>query len=481
LQTCAAFAPLFLTASTRQSDDEQVLTGEFSIGFYCPSDAVCTESIFVRAANLEEAMPVGRVEITLSKLPVVDRVIRRLDAARAENAELHLIHQLFEKDRGDYSERWLRENQAWILGNATAPRMAGNGGARITMLVTAFNCRSLNNWRPLLDRLIANGHRVYTALFPHVDDPDHKGLFDLPYPNLLTARIGGKFQPIDGDLHGILNKLRQIVSGYGIDVVWMSTFHAGPEQHIRGALRDLPRRPVTIGLQHGMQHDWSVFEESIDKFDLFGTFGPHFCQKCSARFRLRMITCGLPKLDEIPRYQRSGHLRRILFAAQNQPSFDVIKDFLRELSLASAAEVVIRPHPQWRDLYSRLSNEFALDAIDRPIVESLRDVDAVITTGSTAGLESLATGLPTMVLPFSGGEVYEPAGIVLRRPDPNEVVALFRRFDEAEFNMQIERFLDSVAGPRGMRTSLGVGQVERAANLTNQMQALTANLDRHQS
>jgi hypothetical protein len=53
-----------------------------------------------------------------------------------------------------------------------------------------------------------------------------------------------------------------------------------------------------------------------------------------------------------------------------------------------------------RDLYSGLSNEFAVDAVDRPIVESLRDVDAVITTDSTAGLESMATGLPTVVLPF---------------------------------------------------------------------------------
>ena len=38
---------------------------------------------------LDDAMPVGRVETALSKLPVVARVIERLDAARAENAALH--------------------------------------------------------------------------------------------------------------------------------------------------------------------------------------------------------------------------------------------------------------------------------------------------------------------------------------------------------------------------------------------------------
>jgi hypothetical protein len=432
-------------------------------------------------AILEDAMPLGRVEKALSRLPVVARVIERLDAARTENAAHHLTHELFENDRAEYSDRWLRENQAWILANAVPPRCAIDGGSRLAMLVTAFNYRSLNNWRPLFDRLIASGHAVYTALFPHVGDPDHEGLFDLPYPNLLTARIDEKLQPINGDLRAILNSLRKIVTGYGIDVVWMSTFHAGPEQYIHEALRDLHRRPITIGLQHGMQHDWSMFEGWVNKFDLFGTFGSHFYSKCSNRFRLRMITCGLPKLDQVPRHERSNNIERILFAAQNQPPFEILKPFLRELSAMTKAEIVIRPHPQWRDLYSGSSNEFALDAVGRPITESLRDVDAVITTGSTAGLESLAMGLPTAVLPFCGGEVYEPAGIVATRLDPNEVVALLRRFDDPDFNAHINSFLESVAGPKGMRTSLSMGQVEQAANLVNQMQALTANLNRHRS
>jgi hypothetical protein len=473
---------LFARASVtrfHKSIDGQVLTSEFCGGFYVSSNAVRMESRISRpGATLEDAMPLGRVETALSKLPVVARVIERLDAARTENAALHQVHELFENDRAEYSDRWLRENQAWILANAAPPPTAVNGGSRIAMLVTAFNCRSLNNWRPLLDSLIASGNSVYTALFPLVTDPDHEGLFDLSYPNLLTVPIGEKLQPIDGDLRGILNSLRRIVAGYGIDVVWMSTFHAGPEQYIHEALRDLDRRPVTIGLQHGMQHDWSVFEGSADKFDLFGTFGSHFYSKCSERFRLRMITCGLPKLDGIPRYERSGNIRRILFAAQNQPPFEVLKPFLRELSSITGAEIVIRPHPQWRDLYNGLSNEFVLDSVERSVIESLRDVDAVITTGSTVGLESLAAGLPTVVLPFCSGEVYEPAGIVVTKPDPNEVVSMLRRFDDAEFNAHINRFLDFVAGPKGMRTSLSVRQVERAANLTTQMQVLTANLNR---
>jgi hypothetical protein len=193
------------------SIDEQVLTSESRAGFYAFSDAALMEYDSARIETfrvLEDAMPLGRVEAALSRLPVVARVIERLDAARTENAALHLIHDLFDNDRAEYSDRWLRENQAWILANAAPPLTAVNGGSRIAMLVTAFNCRSLNNWRPVLDSLIASGHAVYTALFPLVTDPDHEGLFDLPYPNLLTARIGEKLQPIDGDLRGILNSLR---------------------------------------------------------------------------------------------------------------------------------------------------------------------------------------------------------------------------------------------------------------------------------
>lgn len=423
-------------------------------------------------------MPFGRVETALSKLTVVARVIERLDAARAENAALRLRNELFENGRAEYCERWLRDNQPWILANAAPSRAVVDGERRIAMLVTAFNFRSLNNWRPVLDSLVASGHTVYTALFPHLGDPDPRGLFDLPYPNLLTARLSEKFQPLDGDLRSLLKVLRQSVIRHDVDVIWMSTFHAGPEQHIRAALRDLPRRPVTIGLQHGMQHDWAAFEKSADKFDLFGTFGPHFYRKCSERFRLRMIVCGLPKLDEVPRLRRSGDIRRILFAAQNQPPFETLKPFLCELSAFAKAEIVIRPHPRWRELYDGLSNEFTLDPAERPIVESLREVDAVITTGSTAALESLAAGLPTVVLPFCGGDVYETAGIVAAKLDASEVVTLFHRFDDAEFNARIESFLESVAGPKGMRASLSVGQIDRAANLTHQIEGLTTNLNR---
>jgi len=36
---------------------------------------------------------------------------------------------------------------------------------------------------------------------------------------------------------------------------------------------------------------------------------------------------------------------------KNQPPFEVLKPFLCELSSIAEAEIVIRPHPKWRDMY----------------------------------------------------------------------------------------------------------------------------------
>jgi hypothetical protein len=60
-------------------------------------------------------------------------------------------------------------------------------------------------------------------------------------------------------------------------------------------------------------------------------------------------------------------------------------------------------------------------------------------------------------------------------------VARLDRFDDPDFNAHVDGFLDSVAGPKGMRASLAVQQAKRAVSLTNQMQTLTANLDRYRA
>jgi hypothetical protein len=187
------------------------------------------------------------------------------------------------------------------------------------VLVTAFTYRSFANWEPLFRRLRERGHAVHTALFPHVSDPDHVGLFDIDFPNVVTCAVDRAFQTCGRSEEASLSDVAEWVGAARPDFVFMCTFHAGPESRLRETLSRLPERPLLIGLQHGMAHEWPVFEGLSDRFDLFGTFGRHFLSECSDRFRRKMVVMGLPKLDAIAR-KPLAPVRRILFAGQNEPS-----------------------------------------------------------------------------------------------------------------------------------------------------------------
>lgn len=241
-----------------------------------------------------------------------------------------------------------------------APASARPGFApKRPILVTSFTYRAFANWEPLFRRLHDRGHTVHTALFPHISDPDHLGLFDLDFPNAVTSPIDRDFRTCERSEPAVLSDLAAWVRAKRPDFVFTCTFHAGPESRIRAALSRLPDRPLVIGLQHGMKHDWPVFERQSDRFDLFGAFGRHFLAECSDRFRRKMVIMGLPKLDAIARKPAGGPLRRILFAGQNEPSPKELARLLGALSERLGAEIVVRSHPEHRDAFRALATLFS--------------------------------------------------------------------------------------------------------------------------
>ena len=176
-----------------------------------------------------------------------------------------------------------------------APASARPGSARNRpILVTAFTYRAFANWEPLFRRLNERGHAVHTALFPHVSDPDHVGLFDIDFPNVATCRLGGDFRSCERSEEAVLADVTDWTSAARPDLIFTCSFHGGPESRLRAVLLRLPHRPLVIGLQHGMKHDWPLFERWDDRFDVFGTFGRHFLAECSDRFRRKMVVMGLP-------------------------------------------------------------------------------------------------------------------------------------------------------------------------------------------
>src|SRR5215471_12725644 len=278
-------------------------------------------------------------------------------------------------------------------------------GARLThtptrpILVTSFTHRTFANWEPFFRRLRERGHAVHTALFPHISDPDHVGLFDIDFPNLVTSPIGGDFRTRERSEDAVLSDIAAWVVATRPDFVFTCTFHAGPESRIRATLSRLPDRPLVIGLQHGMKHDWPLFERQADRFDLFGTFGRHFLAECSDRFRRKMVVMGLPKLDAVARRPATGPVRRILFAGQNEPSPQELARTLGALSTKLGVEIVVRPHPEHRDAFRALAALFSVQPPSVPLSDALVSADAMVTTGSTVALEGLAAGLRVAVLP----------------------------------------------------------------------------------
>jgi len=330
------------------------------------------------------------------------------------------------------------------------------------VLVTSFTYRAFANWEPLFRRLYQRGHAVHTALFPRISDPDHVGLFDIDFGNVVTSPIGSDFRTCERSEDAVLADVAAWVRATRPDLVFMCSFHGGPEGRIREALSSLPDRPLVIGLQHGMAHDWPLFERQAALFDLFGTFGRHFLAQCSDGFRRKMVVLGLPKLDAIVRKPPGGPLRRILFAGQNEPSPKDLARLLQALSVRLGAEIVVRPHPEHRDAFRPLVTLFSAQSPSVPLIDALAEADAMITTGSTVALEGLAAGLRVVVLPRQQGDVYRPAGIVARSLEPEDVASVFDRYDDPGFRAGIARFLEATTGAAdGGRTEIALAAIDR--------------------
>ena len=351
----------------------------------------------------------------------------------------------------------------WNDANRPAPARARLALApKRPVLVSSFTYRAFANWEPFFHRLRDRGHAVHTALFPHVSDPDHVGLFDIDLPNVITCPIGSDFRTCERSEQAVLSDVADWVGANRPDFIFMCTFHAGPESRMRETLSRLPERPLMIGLQHGMAHEWPVFERQTDRFDVFGSFGRHFLDACSDRFRRKMVVMGLPKLDVIARKPAGGPVRRILFAGQNEPSPKELARLLAALSAKLGAEIVVRPHPEHRDAFRPLVTLFPAQPPSVPLADALAGADAMITTGSTVALEGLAAGLRVAVLPRQYGEVYQPVGIVARGLDAADVVAVFDRYDDPKFRAGIARFLAAATGAAdGGRTEIALAAIDR--------------------
>jgi hypothetical protein len=171
---------------------------------------------------------------------------------------------------------------------------------------------------------------------------------------------------------------------------------------------------------------------------------------------------GLPKLDMVARKPARGPVRRILFAAQNEPSPKEAARLLAALAAKLGAEIIVRPHPEHREAFRALAPLFPTQPPSVPLADALAAADAMITTGSTVALEGLVAGLRVAVLPRQYGEVYQPAGIVAESLEAEDVIAVFQRYDDTRFHAGIDRFVAEATGAAdGGRTEMALAALDR--------------------
>ena len=137
---------------------------------------------------------------------------------------------------------------------------------------------------------------------------------------------------------------------------------------------------------------------------------------------------GLPRLDSVfsapaPPIRTDGPFR-LLVATATTPAFDerqreVVIESLQQLQLRLAQSPTIHGRPvevHWR-LSADLEQPLGMDAVDletqRPLSETIEQVDAVITTPSTIYLESVLRNRPTALLDFHNSPQFLAAAWVI--------------------------------------------------------------------
>jgi len=327
------------------------------------------------------------------------------------------------------------------------------------ILFTGTSTRAVANWLPAFQRLQGYGHRVESLLFPHTTDPDHQGLYSLAFPRMAVLPIPESLRRISP--HTVTHLATQACAEIRRDppdCVVLTTCHAGPEAHLARMLSGPRPQPVLFGCQHGYVQNWPVYWNKFS-YDHFIVFGEAFRAAAPEHLRHRIHAPGLPKLDAIVARSRppfTDDFRPILFAAQTTCNSGILQ-MLHALRVTSSREVIVRPHPEFPDLFASAGVNDG--GRDEPLSSQIDRCSLVVTSGSTTAIESLVAGCPCVVLPLERGDEYHTAGIVTSSTSPEEILSTATRQQTAEGRELVAVFLAATVGAGDRRAA------ERTADL----------------
>ena len=336
------------------------------------------------------------------------------------------------------------------------------------ILFTAFTYRCLENWLPLVYEIRKNGGICDYIFFPRISDPNHRKLLEIKENILLVDKIDSNFNFVNRTKEEVLLDFTKNAVNY--DAVLMTSCVAGPELDLKKAMNNSYKSPIFIGLQHGFYQNWEGYENNFDCFDYFGVFGEAFINKFNEKFRNRVISLGLPKLDnstaqhrtakhynttarEIEIKIKTGQLS-FLFALQSTVPTKIVRDIVKCLQQKSY-NVILRPHPEHIDIYSPLlDNSVKLSDKNKTFIEALSEADIVLTSGSTAALESIEAYKPTIIIPEQNGNVYRDFDIVADSCDIKDIMDVLRKYQSPHFNNKLRKTMTSYTGVSGLRSEI---------------------------
>jgi hypothetical protein len=312
----------------------------------------------------------------------------------------------------------------------------------LKILITGYTFRTVDNYLPLVAVLQRRGHVVASCFFPHTTVPKNLELRALPFTSLAFRPMG----PGHDDLtHAELRAtLKKAVDEFAPNVVLLDDILNYPSNAIAALIREMDPTIRVAAFQHGFFQFWGAYRRHF-ACDLFFAYGARARREFTGALADRVIALGLPKLSRLRQLEISDD-DTLLFVAQETPRAEIIGAALRELRAINGRRIRIRPHPEHSAAYASLASDgFELLGADDDVQPQLAACHAVITTGSTAGIEALLLGKPVVSLPSYSATIF--------RDSPCQALdytgaAIQRVLDEwPRRKAELEDFLTDVVSP----------------------------------
>ncbi len=272
----------------------------------------------------------------------------------------------------------------------------------MNVLVCGYTWRTVDNFRPLVDGLAARGHRIGTCFFPHNSVEQNHQLGDLPYTSYAVVPADDFSAEIPpARLAQIIGKA---MDEHDCDVVLLDDILNYPSNGIHRIVADrAPHIPV-IAFQHGFFQFWERYRRNF-ACDHFIAFGVRDKRELFPLQQERTSVLGLAKLARLRGVQTSDD-GSVLFIGQDMPRWEVITMALTEFVRNTGKKVRVRLHPQHASYAPLGAHGFEILGADTDITPQIASASAVITTGSTAGMEALVLGKPVVALPSYSSVIF---------------------------------------------------------------------------